>query len=60
MFQQLSLFEPDSYDNERCFHRNIRESGFDYQEVDIGDITFKTGQVVRWWKEYVLKDLVIC
>lgn len=53
MFQQLSLFELDIDNNEKCFHRNIRESGFDYQEVDIGDITFKAGQVEsvhRWYR----------
>ncbi len=53
MFQQLSLLELDIDDNVRCFHRNIQESGFDYQEVNIGDITFKAGQVEsvhRWYR----------
>ena len=53
MFQQLSLFESDINDNARCFHKNIQESGFDYQEIDIGDITFKAGQmesVHRWYR----------
>lgn len=53
MFQQLSLFASDMNDNVRCFHRNIQESGFDYQEIDIGDITFKAGQIEsvhRWYR----------
>jgi hypothetical protein len=53
MFKQLSLLQPDIDDNVRCFHRNIQESGFDYREVDIGDITFKAGQVEsvhRWYR----------
>lgn len=53
MFHQLSLFESDINDNARCFHKNIQESGFDYQEVDIGDITFKAGQIEsvhRWYR----------
>ncbi|OLE52587.1 MAG: DNA modification methylase [Acidobacteria bacterium 13_1_20CM_3_53_8] len=36
-----------------CFYRNIRESGFRYEEVNIGDITFKPGQnesVHRWYR----------
>ncbi|HCF29574.1 MAG TPA: DNA modification methylase, partial [Cyanobacteria bacterium UBA11049] len=52
MFEQLSLLE-SSIDNDVRFHRNIQESGFDYQEVDIGDITFKAGQlesVHRWYR----------
>lgn len=53
MFQQLSLFESNINDNVRCFHRNIQESGFEYQEIDIGDITFKAGQIEsvhRWYR----------
>ncbi|OCQ99674.1 cytosine-N4-specific DNA methylase [Oscillatoriales cyanobacterium USR001] len=53
MFHQLSLFEPNINDLSRCFHRNIKNSGFDYQEIDIGDITFKAGQlesVHRWYR----------
>jgi hypothetical protein len=53
MFQQLSLFELDIDNNDKWFQRNIRESGFDYQEVDIGDITFKAAQVEsvhRWYR----------
>lgn len=53
MFKQLSLLELDIYDSTRCFHRNIEESGFNYQEVDLGDITFKAGQIEpvhRWYR----------
>lgn len=53
MFQQLSLFELDSYQSNRCFEKNIEKSGFDYQKIDIGDITFKAGQlesVHRWYR----------
>jgi hypothetical protein len=45
MFEQLSLFSPETRDRIRSFHTNIQESGFDCQELDIGDITFKGGQV---------------
>ncbi|HEV3470420.1 MAG TPA: DNA methyltransferase [Pyrinomonadaceae bacterium] len=37
----------------RCFHKNLEESGFAHEEVDIGDVTFKTGQsesVHRWYR----------
>lgn len=62
MFEQLSLFSPETRDSRqrsalpnrtRSFHTNIQESGFDYQELDIGDITFKGGQVEsvhRWYR----------
>lgn len=54
MYEQLSLFDSNMINNDvRCFHRNIQESGFDYQEVDIGDVTFKAGQlesVHRWYR----------
>jgi hypothetical protein len=53
MFEQLSLLETSIKNNERCFYKNIQESDFDYQEVDIGDITFKAGQVEpvhRWYR----------
>ncbi|MDY7013373.1 MAG: site-specific DNA-methyltransferase [Cyanobacteriota bacterium] len=53
MFEQLSLFELNPDDNTKCFHQNIQESGFDYQEVDLGDVTFKAGQVEpvhRWYR----------
>ena len=55
MFQQLSLFqfEPNINDDSSCFQKNIKNSGFDYQEIDIGDITFKSGQlesVHRWYR----------
>lgn len=38
---------------ERCFFKNIELSGFEYKEVDIGDITFKAGQdeeIHRWYR----------
>ena len=53
MFEQLSLFSIEPNDRESCFHTNIQDSGFDYQELDIGDITFKAGQVEavhRWYR----------
>lgn len=53
MSRQISRFELEIYNNARCFHKNIQESGFDYQEVDLGDITFKAGQtesVHRWYR----------
>jgi len=54
MYQQLSLFESlNIKDNEKHFQRNIRESGFDYREVDLGDITFKAGlaeSIHRWYR----------
>lgn len=36
-----------------CFHKNIEQSGFAHEEVNIGDVTFKTGQsesVHRWYR----------
>ncbi|HWS54727.1 MAG TPA: DNA methyltransferase [Pyrinomonadaceae bacterium] len=36
-----------------CFRRNIEQSGFAYEEVNAGDITFKPGQsesVHRWYR----------
>lgn len=53
MFQQLSLFDYNSQPHTKCFYQNIRDSGFTYQEIDIGDITFKAGQVEpihRWYR----------
>lgn len=38
---------------EKCFFKNIDISGFKYEEVDIGDITFKAGQeeeIHRWYR----------
>lgn len=53
MYQQLSLFTPDISDDSKSFDQNIRAAGFDYQEIDIGDITFKLGQIEsihRWYR----------
>ncbi len=53
MFKQLSLFGEIDNNIARCFYSNIEKSGFNYQEVDIGDITFKAGQVEsvhRWYR----------
>jgi len=53
MFQQLSLFQTDIEQTQRCFYENIQESGFEHQEIDIGDITFKAGQqesIHRWYR----------
>ena len=36
-----------------CFHKNLEQSGFAHEEVNIGDVTFKTGQsesVHRWYR----------
>jgi tRNA1(Val) A37 N6-methylase TrmN6 len=52
MFKQLSLLEP-IINNTKCFYEKIQESGFRYEEIDIGDITFKSGQaeaVHRWYR----------
>lgn len=52
MFEQISLFEKVDL-NYKCFHKNIEKSGFEYEEVNIGDITFKPGQlepVHRWYR----------
>lgn len=52
MFEQLSLFsEADT--EYKCFHKNIETSGFKYEELNVGDVTFKTGQsesVHRWYR----------
>ncbi|AFZ43747.1 hypothetical protein PCC7418_1560 [Halothece sp. PCC 7418] len=53
MFQQLSLFQTNIDQTQRDFYETIRESGFEYEEVDIGDITFKAGQqesIHRWYR----------
>lgn len=53
MSKQLSLFELEAYNNSDVFYRNIQDSGFNYQEIDIGDITFKGGQIEsvhRWYR----------
>ncbi len=52
MFEQISLFEEVDL-NHKCFYKNIEKSGFKYEEVNIGDITFKAGQtesVHRWYR----------
>lgn len=52
MFEQISLFEPVDSDY-KCFYKNLEKSGFKYEEVNIGDITFKPGQtesVHRWYR----------
>ncbi|BBL73707.1 DNA methyltransferase [Methylomagnum ishizawai] len=55
MNKQAVLFEDDFFEDEiqRCFFENIKLSGFSYEEVDIGDITFKAGQeesIHRWYR----------
>lgn len=53
MFEQLSLFESSIDDEVKCFRKNIQDAGFDYQEADIGDITYRPGQVEpvhRWYR----------
>jgi len=55
MFQQLSLFDSHSSftPSHRSFEKQIQASGFKYQELDIGDITFKSGQtepIHRWYR----------
>lgn len=52
MFEQISLFE-EVDTTQKCFYKNIEKSGFEYEEVNIGDITFKAGQsesVHRWYR----------
>lgn len=52
MFEQISLFEQVDADY-KCFYKNLEKSGFKYEEVNIGDITFKPGQtesVHRWYR----------
>ena len=52
MFEQISLFEPADSNN-KCFYKNLEKSGFKYEEVNIGDITFKPGQtesIHRWYR----------
>lgn len=52
MFEQISLFEEVDI-IQKCFYKNIEKSGFEYEEVNIGDITFKAGQsesIHRWYR----------
>ncbi len=52
MLEQMSLFE-ELKNNNKCFYKSIKKSGFEYEEVNIGDITFKPGQsesVHRWYR----------
>lgn len=52
MFEQISLFEQVNLEY-KCFYKNLEKSGFKYEEVNIGDITFKPGQsesVHRWYR----------
>lgn len=53
MLEELSLLATNSKHNTNCFYQNIKNSGFSYQQIDIGDITFKAGQnesVHRWYR----------
>ena len=53
MFKQLSLLQEQDAASPTCFYRNLRNSGFNYEEVNIGDITFKAGQyeaIHRWYR----------
>ncbi len=53
MFKQLSLFSENIEAEKKQFKKNIQESGFNYEEIDIGDITFKSGQtepIHRWYR----------
>lgn len=52
MFQQLSLFK-SNHNTERSFYDNLQKSGFNYEEIALGDITFKGGQlesIHRWYR----------
>ncbi|MBE9010688.1 site-specific DNA-methyltransferase [Pseudanabaenaceae cyanobacterium LEGE 13415] len=52
MFEQ-SLLELNLAGGAKCFYENLQRAGFEYQEVDIGDVTFKAGQtepVHRWYR----------
>jgi tRNA/tmRNA/rRNA uracil-C5-methylase (TrmA/RlmC/RlmD family) len=53
MLEQLSPLGLNNNDNTKCFYQNIKNSGFTYQEIDIGDITFKAGQtesIHKWYR----------
>lgn len=55
MYEQLSLpfLDKPTDKSQPHFQINMQKSGFDYQEIDIGDITFKSGQlesVHRWYR----------
>ena len=53
MFKQLSLFPENIEGEKKQFQANIQKSGFNYEEIDIGDITFKAGQIEpihRWYR----------
>ena len=52
-FQSGSISHHGVDNNTKCFQQNIKNSGFNYQEIDIGDITFKAGQtesIHKWYR----------
>lgn len=53
MTEQLSLSELHDKSDNKYFQKNIKDAGFDYQKIDIGDVTFKAGQIEpihRWYR----------
>ncbi|MBS0015240.1 MAG: site-specific DNA-methyltransferase [Arthrospira sp. SH-MAG29] len=53
MFEQLSLLDLNTLQHPKSFHKKIQDSGFIYQQIDIGDITFKSSQIEsihRWYR----------
>ena len=53
MLEQPSLLKSQNDNNVKCFHQNLKNSGFSYQAIDIGDITFKSGQtesIHKWYR----------
>ncbi|MDQ3803438.1 MAG: site-specific DNA-methyltransferase [Acidobacteriota bacterium] len=53
MSEQISPLQETDPTPSPCFHKNIEQSGFAHEEVNIGDVTFKTGQsesVHRWYR----------
>ena len=44
MFQQRSLFPPETNEEVKSFQSTIQKSELDDRELDMGDMTFKAGQ----------------
>ncbi len=53
MVKPVSLIQITDKNETNSFHQNIKNSGFNYEEIDIGDITFKPGQsesIHKWYR----------
>lgn len=70
--KQLSLFSSDDELEKKCFFTNIDSAGIPFENINIGDITFKDGQntpIHRWYRltpsyspslvEYFIKEFKI-